>query len=103
MIISFHSLEDRIVKDALREGAKQGHYELLTKKPVTADGRRDRSQSAVAQREVAGSGKSLSSAAVSAAVVSATKSFRDGIASHTRAKTNLYTSLDAVPERMRPK
>jgi 16S rRNA (cytosine1402-N4)-methyltransferase len=36
VIISFHSLEDRIVKDALRGGVKQGHYELLTKKPVTA-------------------------------------------------------------------
>jgi len=36
VIISFHSLEDRIVKDALREGAKRGHYRLLTKKPVTA-------------------------------------------------------------------
>jgi len=36
VIISFHSLEDRIVKDALREGVKQGQYELLTKKPVTA-------------------------------------------------------------------
>jgi 16S rRNA (cytosine1402-N4)-methyltransferase len=36
VVISFHSLEDRIVKDAMREGAKQGHYELLVKKPVTA-------------------------------------------------------------------
>jgi len=35
VIISFHSLEDRIVKDALREGVKQGHYRSLTKKPVT--------------------------------------------------------------------
>jgi len=34
--ISFHSLEDRIVKDALRDGAKAGVYEVLTKKPVTA-------------------------------------------------------------------
>jgi 16S rRNA (cytosine1402-N4)-methyltransferase len=36
VIISFHSLEDRIVKDALREGSKQGWYRVLTKKPVTA-------------------------------------------------------------------
>jgi len=36
VVISFHSLEDRIVKDALRDGAKQGWYQLLTKKPVTA-------------------------------------------------------------------
>jgi 16S rRNA (cytosine1402-N4)-methyltransferase len=35
--ISFHSLEDRRVKDSLREGARQGIWEVLTRKPLTAD------------------------------------------------------------------
>jgi len=37
VVISFHSLEDRLAKDALRAGAQQGIYEVLTRKPVTAD------------------------------------------------------------------
>jgi len=58
-VISFHSLEDRIVKDALRDGAKAAIYEVLTKKPVGASeeeaGRNPRSRSAklrAAQRTI---------------------------------------------------
>jgi len=37
VVISFHSLEDRIVKDSLRDGAHKGIWEVLTRKPVVAD------------------------------------------------------------------
>src|SRR5215472_5433505 len=50
VVISFHSLEDRMVKDALRAGASQGIFRVLTKKPVEAGreeiGRNPRSRSA---------------------------------------------------------
>ena len=35
VVIDFHSLEDRILKDSLREGAQRGIWTVLTKKPVT--------------------------------------------------------------------
>jgi len=34
IIISFHSLEDRIAKSFLKENFKKGHLKILTKKPV---------------------------------------------------------------------
>jgi 16S rRNA (cytosine1402-N4)-methyltransferase len=34
--ISFHSLEDRLAKDALRLAEREGWMEVLTRKPVTA-------------------------------------------------------------------
>lgn len=42
VVISFHSLEDRLAKDALREGGHAGVYEVLTKKPVTATAEEER-------------------------------------------------------------
>ncbi len=35
VVIDFHSLEDRILKDSLRDGAQKGIWTVLTKRPVT--------------------------------------------------------------------
>jgi 16S rRNA (cytosine1402-N4)-methyltransferase len=37
VVISFHSLEDRIAKDMLRDYAHKGILEVLTRKPVIAN------------------------------------------------------------------
>ena len=38
VVISFHSLEDRRVKDAMKQGAEQKIYRILTKRPLQASG-----------------------------------------------------------------
>ena len=64
VVIDFHSLEDRILKDSLRDGAQKGIWTVLTKKPVTAGedeiDRNPRARSAklrAAERTAAKSGK----------------------------------------------
>lgn len=37
VVISFHSLEDRIAKDVLRDEAAKGVWTVLTRKPAVAD------------------------------------------------------------------
>ena len=37
VVISFHSLEDRIAKDSIRDGTRRGIWDVVTKKPETAD------------------------------------------------------------------
>ena len=60
VLISFHSLEDRLVKDAFREGAHAGIYEVLTRKPLTAEqdemDRNPRSRSATSLRRTGAPG-----------------------------------------------
>lgn len=63
VVISFHSLEDRIVKHALRDAARAGDWTVLTKRPLVAGhrelARNPRSRSAklrVAERTAARGG-----------------------------------------------
>jgi len=55
VIISFHSLEDRIVKNFLNEKSKEGLIKILTKKPITAEASeiRENSRSRSAKLRVA--------------------------------------------------
>ena len=62
MIITYHSLEDRPVKRAFRDGVRAGVYEALTRKPLRASeaevrqNPRSRSAKLRAVRRIAGEG-----------------------------------------------
>ena len=61
VVISFHSLEDRIAKDSLREGARQKIWGSSDKEADNTRRRRDRTQPALTQREVESSRKTVGS------------------------------------------
>ena len=57
VLISFHSLEDRLVKDAFKEFKDAGEFDVLTKKPVVASEQEMLRNPRIAQREVEGGRK----------------------------------------------
>ncbi len=59
VVISFHSLEDRIAKDNIREGAQKGIWNVLTKKARNCRRRRDQPKPAIAQRKAESSGTEI--------------------------------------------
>ena len=83
VVISFHSLEDRIVKDAMREGAKQSLYRLLTKNPENPPGTPARPLLALGERSSGEGSPARTREGVPG------QGFRSGIASHLRAKQKI--------------
>ncbi len=59
VLISFHSLEDRLVKDHFRDGAKSGVWDVLTRKPVVADQGEQRSNPRSRSAKLRAAGKAV--------------------------------------------
>ncbi len=57
VLISFHSLEDRLVKDAFRDGRTRRDLRGSDEEAGDGDGDRSDAQSAIAQREAEGGGE----------------------------------------------